>query len=78
VITGILVAWLKPFLSNKIQVVNINGILSGVGYVTSGLPQGSVLDSTLFLLFISDIGAIFSRSLCSSFTRILYTRLVTT
>jgi len=74
-----LLAWLKAFLSNRTQVVNVNGSLSDVGYITSRIPQGNVLCQTLFLLFINDIDSIFSGTsvcmklfaddakLCSSF-----------
>jgi len=37
-----LLAWLKAFLSNRTQVVNVDGSLSDMGYITSGVPQGSV------------------------------------
>ena len=43
------------FLSNRKQRVSVNGALSDITYVTSGVPQRSVLGPILFLLYINDI-----------------------
>ncbi|MGI9459066.1 MAG: reverse transcriptase domain-containing protein, partial [Pirellulales bacterium] len=54
-IHGKLHAWISNFLSGRTQCVRIDGQLSDVTNVTSGVPQGSVIAPTLFVLFINDL-----------------------
>ena len=54
-IAGDTLNWILAFLSHRKQSVVVDGSQSSWRGVSSGLPQGSVICPTLFLLFINDI-----------------------
>ena len=53
-IRGKVYRWVEAFLSTRKQRVTTNDTNSEWRDVTSGIPQGSVLESVLFLVFIND------------------------
>ena len=55
-IHGQLIKWIESWLCGRTQTVVVKGSQSSPVTVTSGVPQGTVLDPLMFLLYINNIG----------------------
>ena len=60
-------AWFKSYLHNRSQLVCSNGISSSLSHLSIGVPQGTILGPTLFVVYVND----FSYNI-SPFTTIRY------
>ena len=47
--------WLSDFLVGRVIQVNVNGFLSDKMSPIAGVPQGSVLSSLCFLIYVNDL-----------------------
>ena len=54
-ITGIAFNWFNSYLLNRLQYVDINGSISSMQHITTGVPQGSIPGPLLFLMYMNDL-----------------------
>ena len=66
-ITGKLGVWLYHFLTHRTHFVRLQGGISHASPVLSGVPQGTVLGTLLFLILMGDINSGISSSSIVSF-----------
>ena len=57
-IKGKMYNWVKSFLTDRLIQTQMNDTLSSKAVLEEGLPQGSCLSCTLFLIFLNDIAEI--------------------
>ena len=74
-IRGIANKWLSSYLSGHSQSIKLNGITSSKMNVSCGVPQGSILDPLLFLVYVNDMYLVVKSSVIHHFaddTNLLY------
>ena len=54
-VRGVMQRWFESYFSNRKQYVSIRNCNSSMSNISLGVPQGSVLGSVLFLLYIIDM-----------------------
>ena len=54
-IRGAAFNWFQSYLSDRHQIVEVNGKKSNKSLITCGVPQGSILGPLLFILYVNDM-----------------------
>ena len=57
-IDGVVLQWVRSYLTGRSQLVKVNGVLSTPQLLLRGVPQGSVLGPLLFTMYTTPISSI--------------------
>ena len=63
-VSGLALSWFKSFLSNRFQFVSVRRSNSKLSKLDYGIPQGSVLGPTLFVLYTQPLSQILFNHSC--------------
>ncbi len=66
-ISGLLLQWIREFLSDRRQTVIVEDSQADFRDVPSGVPQGSVLGPILFLIYINDLPSVIRAAILKLF-----------
>uniref|UniRef100_A0A8C6VQH7 Reverse transcriptase domain-containing protein n=1 Tax=Nothobranchius furzeri TaxID=105023 RepID=A0A8C6VQH7_NOTFU len=64
-VRGVALDWFKSYLAERLFCVSLGGFTSSRSPLVCGVPQGSVLGSLLFSLYLLPLGSIFMKHGCS-------------
>ena len=54
-IDGVMLQWVRSYLTGHLQLVKVNGVLSTPQLLLCGVPQGSVLGPLLFTMYTTPL-----------------------
>ena len=66
-VQGLELSWFKSYLTNRKQQTFTNGILSTPELITYGVPQGSVIGTLLFLIYINGLPGCLTHSIANMY-----------